>query len=112
MAKQKSSRKIPLPRCWSRRIKSAMLHVISLAQFGMAYTRGWAVNRPIARMRLKGENEQLRQQVALLKEEISTKDGTTSIAAHDTRGPNAPATSTMTAEAILAAKCGESASAE
>ncbi len=79
MAKQKSSPIIPLPRCWSRRIKS-VLHVISLAQFGMAYTRGWVVNSPFARMRLKTENKQLRQQVTLLKEEIRTKDGTTSIA--------------------------------
>ena len=51
-----------------------MLHVISLAQFGMAYTRGWAVNSPIARLRLKVENDQLKQDLALLKEEIRIKD--------------------------------------
>ncbi len=51
-----------------------MLHIIPLAQFGMAYTRGWAVNSPIARIRLEAENEQLRQQLALLKEEIRTED--------------------------------------
>ena len=53
--------RIPLPRGWPHSVKSAMLHVISLAQFGMAYTPGWAVSTPIARMRLKAENEQLRQ---------------------------------------------------
>ena len=35
---------IPLPAGWSRHARSAMLHVISLAQFARAYTRGWAVN--------------------------------------------------------------------
>ncbi len=29
--------KIALPRGWSENVRSAMLHVISLAQFGMAY---------------------------------------------------------------------------
>ena len=80
MIKQENSPGIPLPRGWPQSVKSAMLHVISLAQFGLAYSRGWAVNSPIARMWLKAENEQLRQQVALLNEEIRIKDGTTSIA--------------------------------
>ena len=48
--------RIPLPGGWSLHVKSAMLHVISLAQFGLAYTRGWAVSSPIARIRLKTEN--------------------------------------------------------
>jgi putative transposase len=51
-----------------------VLHVISLAQFALAYTRSWAVNSPVARVRLKAENAQLRQQVALLTEEIRIKD--------------------------------------
>ncbi len=40
---------IPLPRAWPSRVKSAILHVISLAQFTVAYTRGWAANRPNSR---------------------------------------------------------------
>ena len=32
--------RIPLPKGWPTQIKSAMLHVISLAQFSMAYTLG------------------------------------------------------------------------
>jgi len=51
-----------------------MLHVISLAQYAVAYTRGGAVNSPIARLRLKAENDQLRQHVVLLTEEIRLKD--------------------------------------
>lgn len=74
MIKQETSPRIPLPRGWPQSVKTAMVHVILLAQFGMAHTRGWAVNGPIARMRLKTDNERLRQQVALLKEEIILKD--------------------------------------
>ena len=35
---------IPLPRAWPSLVKSAILHVISLAQFAIAYTRGWAAD--------------------------------------------------------------------
>ncbi len=65
---------IPLPRGWPRRVKSAMLHVISLAQYAAVFTRSWAVNSPIARVRLKTENDRLRQDVALLEEELRIKD--------------------------------------
>jgi hypothetical protein len=51
-----------------------VLHVIALAQYTAAYTRSWAVNGRIARVRLKAENDGLRQQVALLTEEIRIKD--------------------------------------
>jgi hypothetical protein len=74
MTKQADSLRIPLPRGWPSRVKSAMLHVISLAQFALAYTRGWAVNSQVARVRLKANNERLRQQIALLTEEIRIKD--------------------------------------
>ncbi len=40
---------ILLPADWSQHARSAMLHVISLAQFALAYTRGWAVNSRAAR---------------------------------------------------------------
>ncbi len=74
MAKATDSLRIPLPRGWPGRVRSAILHVISLAQFALAYTRGWAANSQVARVRLKGANDRLRQQVALLTEEIRIKD--------------------------------------
>ena len=74
MAKRQNLRGIPLPSGWPRHVTSAMLHVISLAQYAMAYTRSWAVNSPIARQRLQAENDQLKQLVALLTEEIRIKD--------------------------------------
>ncbi len=51
-----------------------MLHIIPLAQFALAYTCGWAVNSQVARVRLKAENDRLRQQVAWLTEKIRIKD--------------------------------------
>jgi len=49
---------IPLPKGWHRHVRSAVLHVLSLAQFAVAYTSGWAVNSIHARIRLKTEAEQ------------------------------------------------------
>ncbi len=74
MVNQKNPPRIPLSRDWRRRVKSAMLHVVSLAQYAIAHTRSWAANCQIARLRLKAENDQLRQHVALLTEELRIKD--------------------------------------
>ncbi len=74
MAKRANPLRMPLPRGWCHRVKSAMLHVISLAQYAMAYTRSWAANCQIARIRLKAENDQLRQHVELLSKELRIKD--------------------------------------
>ena len=66
---------IPLPRRWNDTVRvPAVLHVISLAQFAAAHTRGWAANSINARMRLKAENDRLQQEVELLREEIRIKD--------------------------------------
>ena len=46
-----SSPEIPLPRGWPSRVKSAILHVISLGQFTLAYTRGWAATPSCSRSR-------------------------------------------------------------
>ncbi len=74
MAKHMKSRVIPLPRGWSRNVKSAVLHVIALAQYAATYTRGWAVNGRIARLRLKAENDQLLQEAARLSNEMRIKN--------------------------------------
>ncbi|MCP4246450.1 MAG: DDE-type integrase/transposase/recombinase [bacterium] len=74
MAKHANSRSILLPRGWPRHVKSAILHVIALAQYAVAYTRGWAIDGRITRVRLTAGNDQFRQEVALLTEEIRIKD--------------------------------------
>ncbi len=65
---------IPLPKGWPRRVCSAVIQVISLAHFSLITTRSWAANSWNARVRLKQENERLRQEVALLCEEARIKD--------------------------------------
>ena len=95
--------KIALPRGWNDNVKSAMLHVISLAQFGMAYTHGWAANSINSRIRLKAKCERLQQQVAQLTEEIRIKDAR--MAQLDPRNrPHYPATERMAILLLRAAR--------
>ena len=68
---------IPLPKGWPRSIRSAIIHTISLAQFSLTHTRSWAANNWNDRLRLKQENDRLRQEVALLIEELRIKDART-----------------------------------
>ena len=49
------SPEISLPRGWLSCVRTAVLHVNSLAQFTLAYPRGWTVNSSNSRMRLKVE---------------------------------------------------------
>ena len=74
MSRQADLPRIDLPRGWPRHIRSALLHVIALAEYAAAYTRGWAIDCRITRLRLKAENDRLRQEVVLLTEEIRIKD--------------------------------------
>ena len=90
MTKHANPPGIPLPAGWSQQTRSAMVHVISLAQFALAYTRGWAVNSQVARMRLKAENDRLSQQVAWLTEEIRIKDARMRLTAAQRRPHYAP----------------------
>ena len=74
MARHQNPGNIPLPRKWPQHANAALLHVLALAQYAVAYTRGWAANARIDRVRLKAENDRLQQEVALLTEEIHIKD--------------------------------------
>jgi transposase-like protein len=67
-------RTIPLPKGWPRRVRSAVIHVISLAHYSLVVTRSWAADSWNARVRLKRDNERLRQELALLREEARIKD--------------------------------------
>jgi putative transposase len=51
-----------------------VLHAVSLAQSSLTAARGWAANSYDARLRLKQENDRLRQEISLLKEEMRIKD--------------------------------------
>jgi transposase InsO family protein len=63
-----------LPRGWPKRVRSAILHVISMAHVSLTATRSWAGNSWNTRIRLKADNQRLRQEISLLQEEIRIKD--------------------------------------
>ena len=65
---------IPLPKSWTKQVRAAMLHVISLAQYATAYTRSWAADSTNARVRIKAEYDRAQQEILLLREEMRIKD--------------------------------------
>ena len=65
---------LALSKGWPTRIRSAVIHVISLAHFSVTFARSVAANSINARIRLKAENSRLRQEIALLIEEMRIKD--------------------------------------
>ncbi len=74
MAAQGSAHIIPLPKSWPRRVRSAIISTISLARTTATHTRSWTENHYNARIRLKAENERLRGEILLLREELRIKD--------------------------------------
>ena len=66
--------RIPLPKSWNKHVRSSLLHVISLAQYAVAFTRGWAANSVNPRLRQKSQLQRLTTTVALLREEVRIKD--------------------------------------
>ncbi len=69
-----SQHDLPLPKGWPRRVRSAVVQTISLAHFSMTTARSIAANSINARIRLKEENNRLRQEIGLLIEEMRIKD--------------------------------------
>ena len=68
MAKRRSIR---LPRQWPKHVKSGVLRAISLASVALAYACGHATGR----RRLATQLQQAETEIALLREELSIKDG-------------------------------------
>jgi len=65
---------IPLPSAWSKKVKSAVLHVTSLTHYALVAAHGWAANSINARVWLSSDKEQRNQEVRQLREEIRIKD--------------------------------------
>ena len=66
--------RIVLPKAWHGCVKSAVIHVISLAHYAIVYARAWAADSINARVRLAAENDRLHEECAMLCEEIRIKD--------------------------------------
>ena len=47
--------RLPLPKGWPKRIRSSVIHAISLAHFSVTFARSVAANSINARIRLKAE---------------------------------------------------------
>jgi len=58
-----------LPDGWPGLVKSAVVDVASMAFAAMTATRSWAVNSPVARVRLAAKLGRAEQEVALLRED-------------------------------------------
>ncbi len=65
---------ISFPSGWHGRVKSAVLHTISLAHFSIVHARGMAAGHIRNHVCLSAQNERLREECALLREEIRIKD--------------------------------------
>ncbi len=65
---------LPLPRQWSGRVRAAVIHAISLAQFALTAARVTSRRDKRAPTRQDRQIERLRQEVHLLKEELRLKD--------------------------------------
>ena len=65
---------IPLPAGWPRCVQAAAIYVMSLAHYAITCARGWAANSINARVRLAAENDRLKQEIQLLREEIRIKN--------------------------------------
>ena len=65
---------IPPPRGWAGLVRSAVLHVISLAHFAIVCARGWAANSVNDRVRLAAENGRLKEEIGFLRAETRIKD--------------------------------------
>ena len=63
---------LPLPKGWPRRVRSAVVQVISLAQTFL--TRGWASDSMNGPLRRRADVDRLQQEIRLLREEIRIKD--------------------------------------
>jgi putative transposase len=64
----------PLPKHWPRRVRSAVVHAVSMANVAFTATQARTENHFNAHTRLQATNDRLQRQVALLFEELRIKD--------------------------------------
>jgi len=67
-------RKIPLPRSWNRRVKSAVLQILALSHYTFAGLIARAVHDRNRQTPMRAEIDRLQQELALLREELRIKN--------------------------------------
>ena len=95
--------RIPLPKSWGTHVKTAIPHVVTLAQYALTYSRSWAADSTNQRVRLKAENDHLQQELALRQEELRIKDARMRQMA-PARRPHYPSTERMAILELRAAR--------
>ena len=63
---------IPLPRGWTKTVRSGVLHAVALAS--VALSRAWS-SAARSRVQVVAERDRAGAEIALLREELSIKDG-------------------------------------
>ena len=66
--------RIYLSKGWQDGVKSAVLHAIALAHYTIVYARAWAADSIQVRVRLAAEDDRLREECTLLREELRIED--------------------------------------
>ena len=94
---------ISLPKHWTKHVRSAVLHVISLAQYAAVYSRSWAVDSMNGRVRLRAELDRAHQEIALIREVMRIKDARMARIA-PLRRPHYPPTERMAILELRAAR--------
>jgi len=74
MCRWSAFRGIPLPKNWPECAKVAVIQCVSLAHRAITYSRSFAINSDIERVRLAGQLDRAQNEIALLREEIRIKD--------------------------------------
>jgi putative transposase len=65
---------IPLPSQWPRYVRSGVLHAVSLAHKALTYSRSWAADSSLQRIRLKGRLDRATEEISILDETARIKD--------------------------------------
>ena len=69
-----SRERFPLPKGWTKTVRSSVLHAVSLATAALTSAWGRAARNQHAGVRVVAELERAKTEIALLKEEMSIKD--------------------------------------
>ena len=74
MSKFSAFQGVPLPKDWPEYVKLAVIHSIALAHKAITYSRSFAIDSSIERVRLAAQLDRAQGDIALLREEIRIKD--------------------------------------